>query len=62
MTSGEFWADISKNRENRVFWFMGGAFMGAWLSGLNGQTGNSRKLLLPFFTEMTPFQKFAEAW
>ena len=47
------WASQNKTREIWFFGSGGVAFMGAWLSGENGQAVNFRKLVLLFSTEGT---------
>ena len=42
---------LKKKEKNWVFFVQGGAFMGAWLSGENGQAANVRKLVLLFLRE-----------
>ena len=50
MTSGDFWVGISKKtRKIRHFLFGGGAFMGVWLSGENGQDTNLSNFALMYF-------------
>ena len=48
---------LKKEREKHFFVRGGGAFMGAWLSGENGQAANVHKLVLLFFKRKVTFFK-----
>ena len=50
MTFGDLWVGISKKpKKNSCFWFRGGAFMGVWLSGENGQDAIFAQFALIYF-------------
>ena len=59
MTFGDFWMGISRKTEkNRFFFVQGGAFMGACLSGENGQKVNFRKVVLAVFKKKDFFKHY----
>ena len=60
MTFGNFWVGISKQiEENSLLLCRGGAFMGVWLSGQNGQDTNLGNFALVYFEKGQNFEKMS---